>query len=65
MTLNKFWLYIITEYPEMSKKSRTIHLPFSILYLCKQKLSAFTNVKTKIRELIWETKLRYVGQVFV
>lgn len=50
MTLNKFWMYIFTEYPEMSKKSRTIHLPFSKSYLCERRLSAFTSIKTKKRD---------------
>ncbi|XP_060864312.1 protein FAM200B-like [Metopolophium dirhodum] len=47
ITLNKFWIYVSKEYPEISIKALTILLPFSTSYLCEQGFSALTNIKNK------------------
>ncbi|KAL4100732.1 hypothetical protein QTP88_020766 [Uroleucon formosanum] len=49
-TLNKFWIYVSKEYPEISIKALTILLPFSTSYLCEQGFSALANIKNKKRE---------------
>ncbi|XP_022160762.1 zinc finger BED domain-containing protein 5-like [Myzus persicae] len=50
ITLNKFWIYVSKEYPEISIKALTILLPFSTSYLCEQGFSALANIKNKKRE---------------
>ncbi|XP_025422926.1 protein FAM200A-like [Sipha flava] len=50
ITLNKFWIYVSKEYPDISIKALTILVAFSPSYLIEQWFSALTNIKNKKRE---------------
>lgn len=50
--LEKFWIFVKGEYPNISKKALNVLLLFSTSYLCEFGFSALTNIKTKKRERI-------------
>jgi hypothetical protein len=50
ITLNKFWIYVSKEYPDISIKALTILVAFSPSYLIEQWFSVLTNIKNKKRE---------------
>lgn len=50
LNINKFWIHVSAEYPQLSKKALIALLPFSTSYLCEQGFSALTNIKSKNRE---------------
>lgn len=47
ITIEEFWIYIQTEFKNISEKAIKILLKFSTPYLCKYGFSTLTNIKTK------------------
>lgn len=48
-SIDKFWIIIKSEYPELSKIAISTLLPFASTYLCETAFSALTVIKNKYR----------------
>ena len=53
MPLDKFWIKIQNEYPNIGEKALVILLQFSTTYLCETAFSVLTNLKTRKRERLF------------